>query len=144
MKILLKNYFYFRKCATIFSTIILNCQISLTVIQEKVQMRRITFLSHLLSIIINWVDYSYYNFFKLFLLITLRESLIPEIYLGDRNNATLYYYRQGEFMNFFNNKVNKTEKLVKRFEEFSASDSDNSLFCGVSYNFLFLLFYFIF
>ena len=38
-----------------------------------------------------------------------------------------------EYIEFFDTKVNKTEKLVQRFEEFSSSDTDNCLFCGVSY-----------
>ena len=64
--------------------------------------------------------------------------MIPEIDLSDRND-TLFYSRQGEFIEFFNNKVNVTQKLVKRFEEFSASDTDNTLFCGVSWFFILYL-----
>ena len=60
--------------------------------------------------------------------------MIPSINLdeGNEDYLTKFYSRQTEFMEFFDTEVNKTDKLVKRFEEFSSSDPDDCLFCGVS------------
>lgn len=43
--------------------------------------------------------------------------------------------KQAEIMQFFNTKVNKTDKLTKRFEEFYESYTENTMFCGVSFFF---------
>jgi hypothetical protein len=59
--------------------------------------------------------------------------LIPSINLdeGNENYLSNFYSRQKEYIEFFDTKVNKTSKLIKRFEEFSSSDTDNCLSCGV-------------
>lgn len=62
-----------------------------------------------------------------------RENLIPHIGLDheDSLEQSTFYNRQSELMEFFETRVNKSEKLAKRFEEFSATDNWNSLACGV-------------
>jgi len=50
----------------------------------------------------------------------------------DGINEENYLEKQAEIVEFFNTKVNNSDKLTKRFEEFYESDPQNTLFCGVS------------
>ena len=59
-----------------------------------------------------------------------RESLIPNIDL----DLDSFYYEPEELIEFFNTKVNKTEKLTQRFEEFYRMRNNNSYFCGVFFS----------
>jgi hypothetical protein len=53
-------------------------------------------------------------------------------------NEENYLEKQAEIVEFFNTKVNKTDKLTKRFEEFHESNPQNTLFCGVSQIYIYI------
>ena len=59
-----------------------------------------------------------------------RDSLIPPMdFELDAENLNSF---EKQLLNFFDTKVNKSEKLVQRFEEFYARKNPNALLCGVS------------